>query len=350
MNSLAKYNSFGLECKAEKLYIIDSTTRLNNAVELLKPDRPLPLIIGEGSNLLLTCNLEIDVWLNRILKREVIELEHSWILRIGAGENWHELVQWCITQGIYGLENLALIPGTVGAAPVQNIGAYGVEVCKFVNRVRYTDLYDGVSYQLSAEQCQFDYRDSIFKSSLKGRAVITEVELMMPKKWHPVCDYGPLRDLGPIPTAQAIFDKVCETRRAKLPDPKVLGNAGSFFKNPIVDRQTLETLLSRYPDAPHFATKQDDETKLAAGWLIDQCGLKGYTVGGARVHEQQALVLVNVAQASASDVLQLAKYVQLRVQERFGVKIEPEVRFINALGECDAMDCLARLSGINHAI
>jgi UDP-N-acetylmuramate dehydrogenase len=271
------------------------------------------------------------------------ENEQDYLLQVAAGEDWHELVESTVEKGVYGLENLALIPGVVGAAPVQNIGAYGVEFKDFCTSVDYIDLEEGTLKTLSNEGCLFAYRDSIFKGELKDRALITSVSLKLPKQWQAHCRYGLLQGLDETESsvsAQQIFDSVCRIRSEKLPDPKILGNAGSFFKNPIVSDNLSEQLLSHHPGMPHYP--QDDGTvKLAAGWLIDQCGLKGKKIGGAAVHLQQALVLINEdGKATASDVIQLAWHVREQVLHKFAVLLEHEVRFIDAQGETNLLQVI----------
>ncbi len=280
-------------------------------------------------------------------RRLVQETPGAWIVEVGAGEPWHDTVAWTLAQGWPGLENLALIPGTVGAAPVQNIGAYGVELQDRFDSLDALDLATGQTFTLDAAQCAFGYRDSVFKHTpaqsgvpgslprgmgLAGRAVITQVRFRLPKPWKPELGYLELErraaELGGAqPTAQQIFDWVCEIRRAKLPDPAVLGNAGSFFKNPTVTPEQCQDIIARDPKIVHYPMP-DGSIKLAAGWLIDACGWKGKTVGKAAVYEKQALVLVNRGHGQDSvtggEVMTLAKAIQTSVYERFGIRLEPE--------------------------
>jgi len=266
---------------------------------------------------------------------------------VGGGENWHELVSWTLAQGWPGLENMALIPGTVGAAPVQNIGAYGVELQDRFDSLDAIDLQTGQTFTLDAAQCGFGYRDSVFKHAptpadaatgrpaglgLAGRALITRVRLRLPKPWKPELGYLDLQrkmaETGThSPSARQIYDWVCEIRRAKLPDPAAIGNAGSFFKNPTVTPEQCADIIAREPKIVHYHL-DDGTVKLAAGWLIDACGWKGKSIGQAGVYEKQALVLVNRGGgdkgATGGEVMTLAKAIQTSVYERFGILLEPE--------------------------
>jgi UDP-N-acetylmuramate dehydrogenase len=260
--------------------------------------------------------------------RIVEERDDATIVEAGAGESWHDLVAFTIAQGCFGLENLALIPGTVGAAPVQNIGAYGVELKDRFESLDAVDLVTGRSVTLRAPICNFAYRDSEFKHSLAGRSVITRVRLRLPRPWKPVLGYVDLQrriaDSGIAePDARTIFDWVCAIRRAKLPDPASVGNAGSFFKNPVVTPEQCRDIIGRDPEIVHYPLP-DGSVKLAAAWMIDACGWKGKSVGQAGVYEKQALVLVNRGAAIGSEVMTLARAIQESVYGRFGIRLEPE--------------------------
>lgn len=269
------------------------------------------------------------------------ETSDAWHLHVGAGENWHQLVQFALNNGMPGLENLALIPGCAGSSPIQNIGAYGVELQKVCRYVDCIELVTGVKQRLSAAECRFGYRDSIFKHEYQDRYAIVAVGLTLPKAWQPVLTYGDLTRLDPqTVTSQQVFDAVCHMRMTKLPDPKVNGNAGSFFKNPVVSADKAQALLATYPGIPHYP-QPDGSMKLAAGWLIDQCQLKGKVMGGAAVHSQQALVLINQHQATSEDVVELAHYVRQQVGEKFNIWLQPEVRFIGETGEVNAEETIA---------
>ncbi|BCO28094.1 UDP-N-acetylenolpyruvoylglucosamine reductase [Rhodoferax lithotrophicus] len=305
-------------------------------------------VLGGGSNLVLTGDVKPLVLKVEIKGRRLVaETDKVFIVEAGAGEVWHDFVAWTLTQGYAGLENMALIPGTVGAAPVQNIGAYGVELQDRFDSLDAIDLQTGRIFTLNAAQCAFGYRDSIFKHSstanpeagqqalgLKDRALIVRVRFALPKLWKPVLGYldidKKMAEHGcSQPSAQQLFDWVCEIRRAKLPDPAVIGNAGSFFKNPTVTPEQCTDIIARDPRVVHYVLA-DGAVKLAAGWLIDACGWRGKSVGQAGVYEKQALVLVNRGSvhgadaATGGEVMTLAKAIQTSVYERFGIMLETE--------------------------
>ncbi|MGO1618469.1 MAG: UDP-N-acetylmuramate dehydrogenase [Oceanisphaera sp.] len=337
--SLAPYNTFGLTQTAEQLVVLNEREQLSPIWEAAQ-NKPL-LVVGEGSNIVFTQPLSGLVLVNRLQGIHVAETDEAWLLTVAGGENWHQLVCWTLEQGMPGLENLALIPGTVGASPIQNIGAYGVELAQFCHQVESIDWQTGQTRLWSTAECEFGYRDSVFKQGAREH-IILNVTLRLPKAWQPVLGYGPLAELGEQATARQVFDRVCATRQAKLPNPDVLGNAGSFFKNPTVVTSQAEALKLAWPNLPVFAT-QPGWSKLAAGWLIDKAGLKGTRVGGAGVHTEQALVLVNHGGATSEDVLRLAALVRERVEQLFGVRLEPEVRMMAAQGETyldEALACL----------
>lgn len=340
-HSLKPWNTFGIDQCANEIVFADNEQQLLKAWQTATAlDQPV-LILGEGSNVLFLDTFHGTVIINRIKGIEVKEQSDSWHLHVGAGENWHHLVQHTLQLGMAGLENLALIPGCVGSSPIQNIGAYGVELQRVCDYVDCMELATGKSLRLSAAECRFGYRDSIFKHEYQDRMAIVAVGLRLTKQWQPVLTYGDLTRLDPATvTPQQVFDSVCHMRTTKLPDPKVNGNAGSFFKNPVVSATTAQALLSQFPNAPHYP-QTDGSVKLAAGWLIDQCQLKGVTRGGAAVHRQQALVLINADNATSEDVVQLAHLVREKVGEKFNVWLEPEVRFIGQTGEVNAVEIIA---------
>jgi UDP-N-acetylmuramate dehydrogenase len=251
--------------------------------------------------------------------------ENSW-LSVGAGVNWHELVAWTLEHHLPGLENLALIPGTVGAAPIQNIGAYGVEIGEFIDSIEAFDSAAHAIVTLPQKACQFAYRDSYFKQNPK-RFIVTKVVFKIPVSWQARLQYADLAkqfaNTSTTPTAKQIFDAVCAIRSKKLPDPALIGNAGSFFQNPIVDKNQYELLIKQFPDLVSYPDRQE-KRKLAAGWLIDQCGFKGKRVGSVGVYENQALVLVNHGGGTSTDILDLAKNIQEEVLDKFGVRLEIE--------------------------
>ena len=324
---LTELNTFGVKSNAERLWTLDSLDDLSEFIKLYSDSRN-PLILGGGSNVLLTKDVDGDVF-HVAIKGVTYENndEDSVFVTAMAGENWHQLVEACLKKNLYGLENLALIPGTVGAAPIQNIGAYGVELKDRLVSVQAIDLEKGEFRTFNVDECAFGYRDSLFKRQL-GRWLIVSITLRLSRQFEPVINYSPLNQLETNDlTAKDIFDTVVKTRQAKLPDPKRLGNGGSFFKNPVVDKSLAESLKQEFPDMPTYMV-DDSNVKLAAGWLIDQLGLKGYREGDAGVHEHQALVLVNFKSASGEQINQLADTVLAKVKARFGIALEKEVRVI----------------------
>lgn len=340
-HSLKPWNTFGLEAHASRVSVVENVEDLCRCWQESTLENEPVLLLGEGSNVLFLNDFSGQVIVNRIKGISVEETEDAWSLHVGAGENWHQLVETTLTQNLAGLENLALIPGCVGSAPIQNIGAYGVELEQICDYVDVVCLSDGTRQRLSAAECQFGYRDSVFKHHYRDGYAIVAVGLRLSKRWVPVLSYGDLRNLDPVTvTPLQVFEAVCHMRRSKLPDPKVTGNAGSFFKNPLVSADIAAALKAQYPDIPQYP-QNAGEVKLAAGWLIDQCALKGYRHGGAAVHQQQALVLINAGGASGQDIVELAHIVRQRVAERFNVWLEPEVRFIAAQGETDAVEVIA---------
>jgi UDP-N-acetylmuramate dehydrogenase len=325
-------NTFALEVCANQVETVTTVEQLLQVWKNNSNNQPI-MIIGQGSNTLFTEDFAGTIIVNRIKGLTVTESPTHWHLKVGAGEYWHDLVVNTINHNIPGLENLALIPGCVGSAPIQNIGAYGVEFQKVADYVELLDLSTGE--MITVTDGQYGYRESIFKQKYAYGYAVVSVGIKLPKQWVPVLTYGELRNFDPQHvTPKMIFDKVCEIRRSKLPDPNVLGNGGSFFKNPVVDKNIADALLEKYPTMPIYP-QANNQIKLAAGWLIDQCGLKGYQIGGAAVHQQQALVLVNKGHATAQDVVALARYIIDSVLQKFSVHLSPEIRFMGATGEID---------------
>ncbi len=325
---LRPYNSFGLPARARRLVRIGSDADLRWVINHPDWGRASKFILGGGSNLVLTRDLQPLVLKVEVPGRRLLDGGDDWIVEAGAGEPWHELVMWTLQQGAPGLENLALIPGSVGASPVQNIGAYGVELKDRFHSVDAIDLMTGRLVQLGKDACHFGYRDSVFKQHLAGRSVILRVRFALPKRWVPELGYLDLQraqDAAAVnePTPQQIADWVIAIRRAKLPDPALIGNAGSFFKNPIVSAEVCRQVIGREPNIVHYPL-EDGRCKLAAGWLIDACGWKGKSIGGASVYEKQALVLINKGEARGGEVLTLAQAIQASVFARFGIRLEPE--------------------------
>lgn len=327
---LAPHTTFGLPARAAHYIELTDSGDLPEICRLPEFDAATVCWLGGGSNILFMQDFPSLVV--RMATRGIRELERtpdSVLLEAQAGENWHGFVQSSLHMGLGGLENLSLIPGTVGASPVQNIGAYGVEVKDRIHSVRCFDVQTQEWRELSNAECRFAYRDSIFKHEGRQRYVITSVVFRLDTQFVPNVKYGDLAQVlaeqcgGRAPTAQDVAQAVCAIRRSKLPDPSVLGNVGSFYKNPLVDAAHAQTLLAQYPQMPHYP-QPDGRMKLAAGWLIDQCGLKGKTIGGAAVHDKQALVLVNKNRATAADVRALSDEICRIVAQRFAVDLQPE--------------------------
>lgn len=328
--SLQPYHTFGMEVSCA--YWI-SLNRAEEAVEFLmdNSESRIPmLILGGGSNLLFTQDWPGLVVHNAIKGKEVVHESGDYIwLRIGAGENWHELVMHCLAQDWGGIENLSLIPGSVGAAPIQNIGAYGIELKHVFHQVEAIQLETGLKRTFDRESCQFGYRDSIFKRAAKGKFLITHVTLKLSRRNHTLhTSYGAitteLSTQGLEASIQTISQVVCDIRRSKLPDPAEIGNAGSFFKNPVIEASLFASLQAQYPDIPHYP-QADGTVKLPAAWLIQTCGWKGKRFDSYGVHERQALVLVNYGGANGKDIFQLSEKIQASVSETFGIHLEREV-------------------------
>ncbi|OYT99196.1 MAG: UDP-N-acetylenolpyruvoylglucosamine reductase [Burkholderiales bacterium PBB1] len=330
---LRTYNTFGLPAVAQTLVRIASDADVRSVVHHPTLGPAPKFVLGGGSNIILTRDmpqvvLKVEVPGLRLLQART----DAWIVEAGAGESWHGLVMWTLAQGYPGLENLALIPGTVGASPVQNIGAYGVELQDRFESLDAVDLRTGDTVTLGPQQCAFGYRDSVFKQALAGQVVITRVRFRLPRPWQPALGYLELerklaewRSANPHaqPNAQQVAEWVIAIRRAKLPDPAQLGNAGSFFKNPVVTPEQCRDIIGRDAEIVHYPMP-DGSVKLAAGWMIDACGWKGKTVGQAGVYEKQALVLVNRGDAIGSEVMTLSRAIQESVYGRFGIRLETE--------------------------
>ena len=332
--SLRERNTFGVEAVAPWLVEVADAAQLPEVLQRPELADGLALVLGGGSNLLFAGNPDGAVLALTGQRVTVLENGDTAIVRADAGVQWHGFVMRTLSMGLCGLENLALIPGTVGAAPIQNIGAYGVEVREFVHAVEAFEPATGGMHRFSADECRFAYRDSLFKHA-PDRYLVTSVEFALPHHAALRLDYaGIAEELAArgvtAPTAQSVADAVIAIRRSKLPDPTVLGNAGSFFKNPIVPAAQAEALKAQHQGLPMFRGSSDDTRKLSAAWLIDQCGWKGYRDGDAGVAPTHALVLVNHGRATGAQLLDLARRIAASVHERFGVTIEPEPRVIGA--------------------
>jgi UDP-N-acetylmuramate dehydrogenase len=322
-------NTFGVDATARRLVRVRSARDVRLVVDHPELGRAPKCVLGGGSNLLFTQDVDAVVVKVEIAGIRVLEDDaRSTLIEAGAGESWHGVVEWTLDQGYAGLENLARIPGTAGAAPVQNIGAYGLELSDRLESVDVVDFVTGRSATLPAAHCRLGYRDSVFKRELAGKSVITAIRLRLPKPWVPVTGYADVqrwlqRHNLNEPSPKTVFDAVCAIRQSKLPDPSTLGNAGSFFKNPVVNRTIRNEILEEHPDIVSYPL-EDGTYKLAAAWMIAACGWKGQSLGRAGVHEQQPLVLVNRGGASGTEILALAQAVQDSVQQKFGLRLEPE--------------------------
>jgi len=330
--SLRAHNTFGIEatCKCFAEY-----ATLDQAIEVAQyvQQTQLPLlIIGAGSNLLLTKDFDGLVIHSTIQGITAVKRGEEVFVTVGSGTDWDSLVDYCVGQGWYGMENLSLIPGEVGASAVQNIGAYGAEAQDIIYKVQAVRISDGQVVWLTRDDCRYGYRDSRFKQEWRNQYLITHVVYRLSTLFRPRLDYGNLRielqrqDISE-PTARQLRQTVIDIRRAKLPDPKELGNAGSFFMNPVIPREQFLQLQSRYPEVPHYEVDAT-QVKVPAGWLIEQCGWKGRSLGHAGVHDRQALVLVNRGGATGQEVVSLCNRICHDVLHQFGITIRPEVNII----------------------
>ena len=329
---LTGFNTFGLRARAARLVYVSDADHARALVNEADWARTPRLVLGGGSNVVLTGDfagtvLKVDLPGRRLLRTEA----DAWIVEAGAGENWHDFVRWTLAQGWPGLENLSLIPGTVGAAPIQNIGAYGLEIVDRFDSLDAIDLDTGACRSFRAHDCAFGYRDSVFKRQ-PGKWLVTAVRFRLPRPWRAVTRYADVaRELEARglaqPGALEVSDAVIAIRRRKLPDPAEIGNAGSFFKNPVVAAEACARLLAAHPALPHYP-QPDGSEKLAAGWLIEQAGWKGRDLGPVGCYERQALVLVNRGGACGADVRRIADAIMADVERAFGVRLEPEPVFV----------------------
>lgn len=325
--SLKEYNSFGIDVSCDSIVFLEN----KDDIESYLPLDSLPLILGSGSNILFTDHIEgelVKIVMNDI---EIIEEDNEEVkVNVGAGMNWHDFVLWCLDNNYGGVENLSYIPGTVGAAPIQNIGAYGVELDSLILGVNTYNIQSGISKHFSKDECEFAYRNSTFKSTLKGQYLICEVQFRLTKSNHLInTSYAPLEELLQErgiyePTIQDVSQAVIDIRKSKLPDPVEIGNAGSFFKNPIIPKEQFLELTKTFENVKSYPVN-DEFVKLPAAWLIDHCGWKGYREGDCGVHEKHALVLVNYGSADGQSILELSRKIARSVKETFQIDLEREV-------------------------
>lgn len=330
MFDLKPYNTFGIKAKAHNFVAIDSTDTLISTLHQVPPPY---FILGGGSNVLFTKDVAATVLHNQIKGIEIIDdQKEQVIVKVGGGEIWHQFVLWAIEHGLGGIENLSLIPGTVGASPIQNIGAYGVEIKSVFHQLEAIELATKTVNFFDKSQCDFGYRDSFFKKAGKGRFFITYVYFVLQKNPTLNIHYGDIAktlESSDIkkPNIKDVSDAVIRIRQSKLPDPSELGNAGSFFKNPEVDEHVFTTFISKFPNAPYYKISENTY-KIPAGWLIEQAGWKGHRIGDAGCHSKQALVLVNYGNATGNDIITLAENIQKDVFDKFGITILPEVNWV----------------------
>jgi len=326
--SLKPYNTFGVDVSASYFVKANTLEKILYAINFASYNQLPIFIIGGGSNMLLTKNLN-GVMVNPFIQGLTLteETDSNAILKVGAGMTWDALVNIAVDHGWGGIENLSNIPGSVGAAPIQNIGAYGVEAKDAIFKVEAIEIKTRKSLEFSNSECRFGYRDSIFKQELKGKVIVTHVWFKLSKKPEYQLAYGNLKEevekLGGV-SLKNIRQAVINIRSAKLPDPAVIGNAGSFFKNPVVEDVPFQKIQQDYPDVPHFSVSES-HVKIPAGWLIEQCGWKGKRVGSCGVHDKQALVLVNYGGATGEEILTLARSIQQSVYDRFHINLDMEV-------------------------
>ena len=330
--SLKAHNTFGIEAKCSRFLEYETIAEAQEVAGILRESHTPYIIIGGGSNLLLTKDYEGIVVRSDVLGIQIADDR----MTCGSGEVFDEMIEASLMAGLYGLENLSLIPGDVGASAVQNIGAYGVEAKDYIERIEAVEIATSRVVTIPAEDCGYGYRQSKFKQEWKNRYLITHVTYRLSTDFQPHLDYGNIRealrlaygaDDVSVLTAQQLRDAIIGIRNAKLPDPKVMGNAGSFFMNPIVGRGKYEQLAALYPGMPHYEVDKD-HVKIPAGWMIDQCGWKGKALGRAGVHDKQALVLVNLGGATGDEIVRLCQAIQKDVEAKFGIVIHPEVNII----------------------
>jgi UDP-N-acetylmuramate dehydrogenase len=330
---LKSFTTLGVKARARRVVSVNSVAILQELKQQGELDNEQVMVLGEGSNVLFSKDFEGTILLNQIRGHEVIEETEEYVfLKIYGGENWSQLVDFAVEINWGGIENLSLIPGTVGAAPVQNIGAYGVELKDVFVSLNAFDLKTGEINEFDKNECEFNYRSSVFKTKFPGRYFITDITLKLKKKPVPYLEYAPLKaefnELNKETISiKDVSEAVKKIRRSKLPDPSKIGNAGSFFKNPVVSEEKMNKLKKQFPEIPVY-NFTEGFYKLAAGWLIEQCGWKGKRIGDAGVHEKQALVLVNYGNATGTEILQLAEQITKSVAEKFGVDLEKEVRVV----------------------
>ncbi|MDR2963153.1 MAG: UDP-N-acetylmuramate dehydrogenase [Bacteroidales bacterium] len=329
--SLKKHNTFGIDCSARYFFDYENNAEL---YDFLRNDfqKDLPFfVLGGGSNVLFTKNFAGTIIHSRSKGIEIVrETSSDVLLRVASGEVWDDFVAWAVEHNLYGIENLSLIPGTVGASAVQNIGAYGMEAAQSIVAVRAVNVFTLEERIFSAEECAFDYRHSVFKTECARNFCITSVDFRLRKQGELLLNYGDLKarfERSEEQNLQTLRRIICDIRNEKLPNPEITGNAGSFFKNPIISQEEFTQLQQKFPNVVYYPA-ENGQVKIAAGWLIENAGLKGFCVGAAQVHTRQALVLINTGTATSDDIIALAQEIEYRVFQQYGVKITPEVLYV----------------------
>lgn len=338
--SLKSFHTFGIDLYSKGVFFARTIEDISKYWLICRKFNLPFILLGSGSNVLFLENYSGIVVINLLKGISIEEGPDKWLLHVKSGETWHDLVKYTIDIGIFGLENLSFIPGSVGSAAIQNIGAYGSEfkdVCKYVE---ITNLNNFKIYRFEVDDCLFGYRNSIFINGLKNKYIVTSVGIKLNKKWYPNINYYSLNHFSlKSCTPIKIFNFIKDIRRKKIPNPKLIGNVGSFFKNPIVSKNLFKKIFLRYINLPYYELV-DGRIKLSGGWLIDQCKLKGYSIGGASVNKEQSLVILNYNNATSNDIIRLASKIRNVVGYKFGVWLEPEVRFIDKDGEVDPLDII----------
>jgi len=326
-------NTFKINVTAQKIFFIKSTNTLIKIWNKCKKFKIPFLILGEGSNTLFLENYLGIIGINKIKGIKIKEKNKNWHLHVNSGENWHYLVQYTIKKGIFGLENLVMIPGSVGSAPINNIGAYGLEIKDICQYVDVLCLQSKKIKRIEKKNCYFGYRDSIFKYKYQSGYIIIAIGIILSKYWKPITSYGLLKKINLINiTPYQIFNKIKYIRKNTIPNYKLIGNVGSFFKNPILIKKNISNLLEKYKNIPYYPEK-NGRIKLSAAWLIEQCGLKSYTIGGASVYHKQPLILINKKKATSQEILRLAYKIFYSVKKKFNILLELEVQLIGKNGK-----------------
>lgn len=338
--SLKDLNTFAINVTARKIIFVRTVQSLVDIWKTCKSYKIPYIILGEGSNVLFLENYTGIVIINRIKGIKITEKKNTWLLHVFSGEKWHNLVKYTLSIGIFGLENLALIPGCVGSAAIQNIGAYGLELQNICQYVDIISLKNGIIKRINATFCKFSYRNSIFKYKYNNEYAVIAVGIKLSKSWHPIIVYSLLKYIKPMKvTAYHIFKEICKIRKKKLPNPKKIGNAGSFFKNPIITKEHAKKLICLYKNIPNYC-QINGLVKISAAWLIEKYQFKNIQIGDAAIYQKQKLVLINRKNATSYEIVQLAKIIQTCILKKFHIFLQPEIDFIRSSGKTRSLDTL----------